>query len=95
MNRKKSIVHIVYKDKFSVGYVNFMKLKMSEYEHYFLIPEYECSTYNESDLVDLKNIYYYHMILGNHIPLQFLHLFLSLQQGSLFIFSFYLESFIQ
>lgn len=36
----KKIVHLITNDKFTVGYVNFMKMYMTEYEHFFLIPLY-------------------------------------------------------
>lgn len=35
--KKPLIVHIISGDKFASGYVNFMKMKMTEWEHSFFV----------------------------------------------------------
>lgn len=56
MSNKTRIVHIIHRDKFTVGYINFMRLKFPEWEHIFLTREY----YNtELDIANKDNIYYF------------------------------------
>lgn len=56
MSGKDIIVHIINRDKFTSGYINFMKLRMSEWEHHFFTRD------SGFDVVpvDDKNMYYFH-----------------------------------
>ena len=49
------ILHIIHRDKFTSGYVNFMKIKFIGYEHFFITSELGFSL----DFIDNKNIFYY------------------------------------
>lgn len=55
------ILHIITNDKFTIGYINFMKRYMKKYEHSFLISIYNYSgeTGKRSDLIDEENVEYY------------------------------------
>lgn len=50
----KEIVHILSNDKFTAGYVNFMKEHMSTYKHSFIIS----GTFEGSKFIDDENIYF-------------------------------------
>lgn len=55
------ILHIVTHDKFTMAYINFMKIYMKDYNHFFLISDW-CNSeqrINRNDLVDYKNIIMY------------------------------------
>lgn len=51
---KHRVLHIVTNDKFTVGYVNFMKIKMPAWDHFFIISKVP----ERSGFVDLENIYF-------------------------------------
>lgn len=46
------IVHVVHRDKFTSGYINFMKKYMTEYEHYFIV------LHGAQNFVDVNNIFF-------------------------------------
>ena len=50
------IVHFISRDKFTTGYINFMKLRMTGWEHHFFIT---AKGTHEVEPVDDRNIYYY------------------------------------
>ncbi len=50
----KEIVHILSNDKFTTGYVNFMKEHMSQYKHIFIISGKSW----ENQFIDNENVYY-------------------------------------
>lgn len=55
ISSKKKILHILaYDDKFTFGYVNFMKKEMPAWEHFFII----VPIVNRDGLIDCDNIYY-------------------------------------
>ena len=56
MSGSTTIVHIVSRDKFTAGYINFMKLRMTEWEHHFFVA---ASGIYEVNPVDEQNIHYY------------------------------------
>lgn len=58
---RKKIVHLITNDKFTVAYINFMKIYMKEYSHIFLVSRWSCSKedLNDNNLVDLSNIIRY------------------------------------
>ena len=63
------IVHLVVRDeldKFPVGYINFMKLRMTGYEHHFFLSNSDSThTINEPlNLCDNQNVYYYDDLLS-------------------------------
>ncbi len=63
------IVHLVERDeldKFPVGYINFMKLRMTGYEHHFFLSNSDSThTINAPlDLCDNQNVYYYDDMLA-------------------------------
>ena len=51
---KHKVLHIVSNDKFTVGYINFMKMKMPVQDHFFIISKVP----ERSGFADLKNIYF-------------------------------------
>lgn len=53
VNVPKGILHIICKEKFTTGYINFMKIKMTGYKHFFaVIGGFE----NEVHLIDNENV---------------------------------------
>lgn len=56
MKELDKIAHIISRDKFTSGYINFMKLKFPMYDHYFLVRDAGFPL----DLVDEKNVIFYH-----------------------------------
>lgn len=54
MEGKMQVLHIVNRDKFSSGYINFMKVYMTEYEHAFVLKKDGF----ELELVDSENVYF-------------------------------------
>lgn len=56
------ILHLVTHDKFTEGYINFMKICLKEYEHIFLVSAYSCSDSENVDgrLIDASNVIFYH-----------------------------------
>lgn len=58
MNKSDTIVHLVNRDKFTSDYVNFMKIKFPEYNHYFFIKDRGFP----QEFLDEKNIIYYHSL---------------------------------
>ena len=64
MSEKDVIVHFVRRDsydKFPAGYVNFMKIRMQEYQHYFFISAYSTVSigFSPLELYNDLNVYYY------------------------------------
>lgn len=61
----KKIVHIIHNDKFIAGYVNFMKMEMPAWEHYFIIPKVA----DRNKFINCNNIFFvnkhYSSILTN------------------------------
>lgn len=55
------IVHIITNDKFTNGYINFMKSFMKEYEHFYLVAGWSKTntSIDESTLVDTNNVIRY------------------------------------
>lgn len=47
------VIHVVHRDKFTKGYIDFMKTKMTQYKHYFIIQAEQ-----KLDLVDQNNVFY-------------------------------------
>ena len=58
MKEKDKIAHIVSRDKFTSGYINFMKLKFPQYEHSFFIRD----TGFPLHLVDMEHVVLYHPV---------------------------------
>lgn len=56
MNKK--IVHVVAHDKFTAGYINFMKICMKEYDHIFIVSNYSAmgSEGVKGRLIDERNV---------------------------------------
>ncbi len=50
---KQKIVHIIKRDKFTEGYINFMKYDMDSYEHYFITRKGD-----EMNLINEAHVYY-------------------------------------
>lgn len=61
MQEKKMIVHISTDEKFLVGYVNFMKKYMKEYQHSFIIESGRTIEFDDNEdvyfVASIKNIY--------------------------------------
>lgn len=64
MNNKKNIVHIIRRDKFTLGYINFMNLYMTEYDHIFLVVDKNDSLSDAFAKID--NVKYYNKYIGLH-----------------------------
>lgn len=47
------VIHVVHRDKFTKGYINFMKTHMARYQHYFIVQAEQ-----EIDLIDQNNVFY-------------------------------------
>ena len=56
IERDKIIVHVIARDKFTAGYINFMKLRMTEWEHHFFVA---ASGIYDVKPVDERNVHYY------------------------------------
>ena len=102
MDKKKKIVHIITKDKFSVGYINFMKIQMRNYRHCFLLISSENSNYNENDLIDKDDIYYYKNSCSLIVNYQFRNMFSSSDKiiisglfGSLILIALWPKSYME
>lgn len=49
----KTVVHIINADRFTAGYINFMKIEMPQYDHHFFF----LNSYGNFDLIDNINVY--------------------------------------
>ena len=55
----RQILHIVPYDKFTAGYINFMKMYMKPYKHVFFVNEKGKDSFIERNLCDGNNIVKY------------------------------------
>ena len=56
--RKKFILHFIFRDKFTSGYINFMKIYMKSWNHFFLTTEskkYPLNTIDQENFIVMKN----------------------------------------
>ena len=58
---KKKIVHLITHDKFTAGYINFMKMYMKDYNHIFMVSVYSHSKGESIDgkIIDFDNVIKY------------------------------------
>lgn len=54
----KQIVHIITRDKFTAGHVNFMQKYFPDYNQYFIIPDYYKNGQEEVIIQSLKQVLY-------------------------------------
>lgn len=58
MLRRRFILHYIYRDKFTSGYINFMKIYMKSWNHVFITTssrEYPLNTINQDDVIVINN----------------------------------------
>ena len=71
MAKNHIIVHLIWRSSnsngFAAGYINFMKLRMPEYEHHFFVrgTGSDGSKWNPLRLCDQQNVYYYSDLLSS------------------------------
>ena len=53
------ILHIIPSEKFTVGYINFMKTSLNTFKHVFLVQMIDNSKFDKLKLINNDNIYYF------------------------------------
>ena len=70
MSKKNVVVHLIWRNSngggFAKGYINFMKLRMSEYEHYFFVKnsDLQGNKWDPINVCDQNNIIYFDDLLS-------------------------------
>lgn len=77
MKHKQKILHILTNSVFSPGYINFMKIKFPEYNHYFIINNDENDYVNKGTIINDRFIYH----LDYSSPLEKLEVFNKIKRS--------------